>query len=74
MSGSEVNRYKKLHIHRIHAEAEMRKLGVSSKLNAEPDFLTYLFELGRHTADTWLKVHYEDLGHKSSINIVDTYL
>ena len=43
-------RYKDLRIHTIEAEAEMRQLGYSSKLNADATFLHWLFELGRERA------------------------
>ena len=40
-------RLKKMLIHCIDGEDELRTLGVSSKLNVEWDFLTWLFDLGR---------------------------
>src|SRR5512147_323638 len=47
-------RLKKMLIHCIDAEDEMNNLGVSSKLNAGWDFLTWLFELGRKRGDAFL--------------------
>ncbi len=66
--------YKKLKIHVVEAEMEMRKLGASSKLNANWDFLTHLFEIGRAKADTWVTEHFDKVGHESSVNISDKYL
>ena len=40
-------RYKDLKIHTVEAEAEMRQLGYSSKLNADASSCDWLFELGR---------------------------
>ena len=42
-------RMKKVFMHCIDAEQELRTLGVSSKVNVEWSFLTWLFELGRQT-------------------------
>ena len=43
-------RYKDIHVHVIEAEAEMRLLGTSSKMNADFEFLCYLRDLGRDAA------------------------
>ncbi|MGD9511168.1 MAG: patatin-like phospholipase family protein, partial [Geminicoccaceae bacterium] len=48
-------RYKDLHIHTIEAEAAMRQLGYSSKLNADATFLDWLFKLGRERAQLFLE-------------------
>ena len=53
---------KKILIHCIDAEDEMSKLGVSSKLNVERDFLGWLFELGRSRADAFLREHFDKIG------------
>jgi len=44
----------------------MTRLSVSSKLNAERDFLDYLFALGRRTAETWLDENLEHVGVKTT--------
>lgn len=74
LKGAVANEYKKMHIHRIHAEEDMRGLGVSSKMNAESDFIEYLFRLGRLTADKWLKTSKADIGHRSTVDLRETYL
>ena len=66
--------YKRLNIHSIDAEADMAKLSVSSKLNADPDFLHYLFELGRNRATTWLDDHFDQIGVESSVDIEAKFL
>lgn len=53
-------------LHRIHAEEEMARLSVSSKMNAEKEFLDFLFGLGRASAEEWIGAHYHDLGSKST--------
>ena len=71
--GTEIDRLKKMHIHRIEAEAEMEKLGVASKLNTDLDFLLFLRDLGRGTADRWLAENFPALGHRSSINLREVF-
>ncbi len=74
LSGSAVERYRKMHIHRIHAEEEMRSLGATSKLNAERAFLLHLRGVGRSAADQWLRAHGRDIGRNSTVDIRSTYL
>jgi NTE family protein len=62
-------RYKHVLVHRIEAEDDMKSLGVSSKLNAEWEFLRHLFEIGRNAADLWLARHFDDLGRRSTVDI-----
>ena len=62
-------RYKAIKIHTIDAEAEMRQLGYSSKLNAGEDFLRWLFELGRARATDFLDAHFDKIGRVSSTDI-----
>jgi NTE family protein len=47
----------------------MNKLGFSSKLNAEWDFLSMLKEEGRKSADDFLVAHGDDLGKTSTLDI-----
>lgn len=63
------NAYRRMHIHIVHARKRMRHLDASSKLNAEWAFLQHLFEIGRDTAERWLKDHFDDLGNRSSVDI-----
>ena len=55
-------------IHRI-ASPRMVELGVSSKLNAEWDFLSMLRAEGRNCTDVFLKDHAGDLGSRSSFDL-----
>lgn len=57
---------KPLRLHRIAAEKELRPLGSSSKLNAEPSFLSHLFTIGRTAATRWLETDALDLGKRST--------
>jgi NTE family protein len=67
-------RLKRMLIHCIDAEDEMRKLGVSSKLNAQWDFLMYLYRLGRERGEAFLAAHYDRLGVASSTDIQERFL
>jgi len=58
--------YRDARLHRIEAEDEMRKLSVSSKLNAEWAFLQYLHDIGSRCAQRWLDNHFDDLGVRST--------
>ena len=55
-------------LHRINSEL-MLKLGYSSKLNAEWEFLTMLHAEGRRAADEFLSKNYDQIGVKSTLDI-----
>jgi NTE family protein len=65
---------KRVLIHAIEADDFMRELSVSSKLNADWEFLTHLRDVGREHADCWLSECYEKLNLDSSIDIRAKYL
>lgn len=67
--GLDPDKYKRLNVHFISAEEEMRDLGVTSKLNAEWDFLLFLHDLGRKTADSWIEANYDSLNVRSTIDL-----
>ena len=60
--------YRRLFIHVIDAQDEMMRLGESSKMNAEWDFLHHLFKIGRQTTDRWLTEAYDQLGTRSTVD------
>jgi NTE family protein len=61
-------RYTDMRLHRISAEQELLKLSVSSKLNAEWEFLEHLHDIGYRTADAWLVSHLDQIGHKGTLD------
>jgi NTE family protein len=67
-------RLKRMLIHCIEAEDEMRPLGVSSKVNVEWEFLSWLFELGRKKGDAFLRDHFDKIGTQSSVDIEGRFL
>jgi NTE family protein len=68
------NQYKRVNVHWIEAEQQMRGLGVSSKLNARMDFLLHLKEIGRTVADRWIADHFDAIGYRSTIDIKEMFL
>jgi len=67
-------RLKKMLIHSIEAQDVMSGLGVSSKLNPDWDFLTFLRDVGRHRTQTWIETNYESIGRRSTIDIRSRFL
>jgi NTE family protein len=66
--------YKRINVHWIEAEKQMRGLGVSSKLNARMDFLLHLKAIGRKAVDDWLAGHFDHIGQRSTIDIKEKFL
>ncbi|MCC6714595.1 MAG: patatin-like phospholipase family protein [Gammaproteobacteria bacterium] len=67
-------RLKQIRIHCVDAEAEMRRLGASSKYNTEREFLDWLFRLGRARGAAFLAQHFERIGLESSTSIEQRFL
>jgi NTE family protein len=65
---------KRMLIHAIEADDVMRGLGVTSKLNADWDFLQHLRDIGRARAGQWLDAHFAMLGVESTVDIREKYL
>ena len=70
----ENQRFKDALFHRIHADSELKALGVSSKLNTEWAFLKHLHDIGYRAASNWLDEYYDDLGKRSTLDIESVYL
>ncbi|WP_168016874.1 patatin-like phospholipase family protein [Halomonas salinarum] len=68
-TGMEVEEYRSMRLHLIHAEQEVEKLSASSKLNAEWDFIHRLYIQGRGWADRWLAEHFEAIGQHSTFDL-----
>jgi NTE family protein len=68
-SGPDIERLHTARVHLIEASETMKTLGSVSQLNTDLDFLLYLKDLGRKTADAWLEQHVDALGHRSSVDI-----
>jgi NTE family protein len=67
-------RLRRMLIHTVDGEDVLGKLGVSSKLNADWDFLMHLFETGRQRGEAFLHQHYDKVGRESSTDIAAKFL
>jgi NTE family protein len=65
---------KRMFFHLIDANDIIRNLSGSSKMNADWNFLTYLFKIGRERADRWLATNFDHLGVKSTVDLKSRYL
>lgn len=66
--------FHKVFIHHINPEAEVQGLNLSSKLNANWQFLLRLRAIGREKAEAWLAQHSDQIGVASSCDIRETFL
>ncbi|MER2507813.1 MAG: patatin-like phospholipase family protein [Amaricoccus sp.] len=62
-----------LYLHMIHVDEEVQDLAASSKLSAEWEYLTVLFDRGRRWADLWIAEHFDDLGNASTFDVEDLF-
>jgi len=67
-------RMKRMNVHAIADEEFMQGLCLTSKLNADWEFLLHLHAAGRARAEAWLGETFEALGERSSVDIGETYL
>jgi len=65
----DADEYARQHIHIIHDDAALQKVGTSSKMNAEWDFLLHLRDLGRKAAQGWLDQNFEHIGKQSTVDL-----
>lgn len=68
------DKMKRLHMHLIEDESEFHDLGWSSKLNTDIGFLTHLFEAGRKSANKWLEKNFDNIGKKTTADIVEEFV
>jgi NTE family protein len=68
------SRYRKMLIHAISDDDEMRKHGAWTKLTPDWPFILHLFEVGRAAASRFLDQHFDNIGKRSSVDIFSTYL
>jgi NTE family protein len=67
-------RYRTVRLHRIDGGEALEAYPASSKARADGSLIEALFELGRQCGKRWLKLHADDVGLKTSINISKDYL
>ena len=70
----DAHRYKDIHVHMIAGPSDEHDLNASSKLNTDPEFFTFLHDLGYAAADRWLKTHTKDIGVRGSVHLEEVFL
>jgi predicted acylesterase/phospholipase RssA len=74
IAGDFSGRLKNMLVHSITDSASLAPLGAVSKFNIEPEFLEYLFDLGRKAATPWLASTFASLDSHSTIDIRARFL
>jgi len=74
LKGGMADHLKRMNMHVVSSEDEIRKLGTASKGNASMDFLKFLRDIGRAAAETWLKDNWDAIGERSSIDVRAMFL
>jgi len=64
---------RRLLVHLIEAEDEVRQFSWSSRLNADWNFLSHLHAMGRRRADKWLAANFDNIGVKSTVDLQAKY-
>jgi NTE family protein len=59
-----------VNVHRIQLEGLERKLGTASRLKTDYDFFALLHRAGRRGARRFLDRHFEDIGRRSTLDLV----
>lgn len=67
--GLELGPRSHVYLHLVHDAKDAIEFSASSKLNAEWDYLRYLFEKGRGWADRWLAESFDRIGVGSSLDL-----
>ena len=65
---------KRMLIHAIEGQDFMRELGVSSKMNADWEFLTHLRDVGRARTEQWLEMNFDAVNRRTSVDLGAMYL
>ncbi len=65
----DASRYRKMLLHLISGEDELKAFNASSKMNPEWDFFTKLHEIGWKKAGAWLDRHFELLGREPTLDL-----
>ncbi|WP_428925238.1 patatin-like phospholipase family protein [Marinibacterium sp. SX1] len=66
-------RMRRIHMHMIADDALMNELSVATKLVPTPPVLAQLHAAGRASAEAFLEAHFDDIGQRSSVDMVDMF-
>jgi NTE family protein len=64
---------KQTFVHSVRSDETMTELGVSSKLNADWDFLCFLRDRGREVGEQWLEDNFDALGTRSTVDLTHDF-
>jgi len=70
-AGAGNGRARSINVHRIVLENVGTRLTMGSRLKTDKDFLTLLHRAGRRAARRFLDHHFEDIGKRGTINLVE---
>lgn len=68
------NNFKNILVHSIRADQALRDLSVASKFSVDWDFLVYLRDQGRAVMKVWIEENFENIGHRSSVDLNTEFL
>ena len=68
------SRYKRMNMHMVEAEDELKHFGAASKFNTDMKFLRHLHAVGRRAAEGWLAENYDQIGKRSTLDIAEKFL
>lgn len=66
----DTKRYKRMCVHRIDGGEVLMQYNVTSKARADSQFVHTLFENGRKAGEQWLANHFDDIGKRSTIDLL----
>jgi NTE family protein len=61
--------YRRVLLHRIGGDGKLETFGAETKLDSSWTFLTMLRDLGRDSAEEWLKVNFDAIGEASTLDV-----
>ncbi|NOU07933.1 MAG: patatin-like phospholipase family protein [Hyphomicrobiaceae bacterium] len=64
--------FRRMHLHRLGGGVTFENLANSSKFNGDWTFLKSLRDAGRLETDAWLKAHFDHIGRKSTMELVES--
>jgi NTE family protein len=66
--------YKDILVHSVRADDMMKEFSITSKFDTDWDFLTTLRDSGYAGMKTWLEDHFDNIGHRASVNLHEEFL
>jgi NTE family protein len=69
----DASKHTRVNIHCIDAEEELASLSASSKMNADAAFLARLRALGEARAESFLTAHFDAIGERSTVDLVERF-